>query len=101
MTISRKLIVGFTAIASLVGFVGVFSAISHNNIQTNSMIITKVLELNTLLDESVVKLLALVQAETVEDYIREKSDYEQIRTKYPGYDSAVVELKESWRKETR
>lgn len=30
-----------------------------------------------------------------------ESVLEQVRAKYPGYDSAVVELKESWRKETR
>ncbi|GAF69506.1 unnamed protein product, partial [marine sediment metagenome] len=82
MKIGKKLITGFMIVASLVGFVGVFSEISHNSIQTNSKIITKVIELDTLLDESLVKLLALVQTENVEDYIREKSDYEEIRTKF-------------------
>ena len=57
MKIGNKLIVGFLAIASLVGFAGFFSAISHNNIQTNSEIITKVIELDNLLDKSLVKLL--------------------------------------------
>jgi len=81
MKIGNKLIIGFTLIASLVGFVGIFSAISHNNIQTNSEIITKVLELNILLNKSVVKLLALIQTENIEDYVREKLGYEQIRAK--------------------
>jgi len=82
MKIGKKLVIGFMLIASLVGFVGIFSTISHNKIQTNSKIVTKVLELNTLLDESVVKLLALIQTETVEDYIGEKLDYEQIRAEF-------------------
>ncbi|MBL7107597.1 MAG: HAMP domain-containing protein [Phycisphaerae bacterium] len=82
MKIGNKLIIGFMVIASLVGFVGIFSAISHNNIQTNNEIITEVLELDIILDDSVIKLLALVQVETVEDYIREKTDYEQIRAEF-------------------
>ena len=82
MKIGNKLTIGFMVIASLVGFVGIFSIISHNNIQTNSEITTKVLELDILLDKSVVKLLALVQTENIEDYVREKSDYEQIRAKF-------------------
>ncbi len=82
MKVGKKLIIGFMIIASLVGFVGIFSVISHNNIQTNSKIITKVLELDILLDESLVELLALIHSENVEDYIREKSDYEQTRAKF-------------------
>ena len=44
MKIGKKLVIGFMAIASLVGLVGIFSAISHNNIQANSRITTEVLE---------------------------------------------------------
>jgi len=80
--IGNKLIIGFMVIASLVGLVGIFSVISHNNIQTNSKIITEVLELGILLDESLVKLLALNQTENIKDYVREKSDYEQIRAEF-------------------
>ena len=82
MKIGNKLIIGFAVIASLVGLVGIFSVISHNNIQTNSKIITEVLELGILLDESLVKLLALNQTENIKDYVREKSDYEQIRAEF-------------------
>ena len=82
MKIGPKLIIGFMAIASLVGFVGIFSAVSHNNIQTNSEIITKVLELDILLDESLVKLLAMIQTGNTEDYVREKTDYEETRAEF-------------------
>ena len=82
MTIGNKLIVGFLSIAALVGCVGIVSAISHNKIQTNSIIILKVHELGALLDESVVTLLALVQTDNVEDYIRDKTGYEDTRAKF-------------------
>lgn len=82
MKIDKKLIVGFVSIASLVGLVGSFSATSHNKIQANSNIIMKVLELDKLLDESLVRLLALAQAENVKDYTRDKSDYEDTRAKF-------------------
>ena len=82
MKIGNKLIIGFMAVASLVGFVGIFSAISHNKIQNNNEIVTKVLKLDTLLNESLVKLLALIQAENIENYVREKLDYEQIRAEF-------------------
>jgi len=82
MKIGTKLIIGFMTIASLVGFVGIFSAISHKNIQINSKIITKVLELDILLDKSLVKLLALVQTENAKDYLREKTDYEKTRAEF-------------------
>jgi len=82
MKIGKKLIVGFMAIALLVGFVGIFSIISHRNIQTNVEIKTKILELGILLKKSTVELLALVQTETIEDYIREKSGYEETRTEF-------------------
>lgn len=95
MKIGKKLIIGFMVIASLVGFVGVFSAISHNNIQTSSKIIIKVLELDTLLDESVVKLLTLAQTENIKDYVREKLDYEQIRAEF---DALFKQLKNEYAK---
>ncbi|HUT42957.1 MAG TPA: histidine kinase dimerization/phospho-acceptor domain-containing protein [Desulfobacterales bacterium] len=82
MKIGNKLIIGFMVIASLVGFVGIFSAVSHDNIQTNSKIITKVLELNIFLDESLIKLLAMVQTENAEDYLGEKTDYEKTRAEF-------------------
>ena len=82
MKIGNKLIIGFAVIASLVGLVGIFSVISHNNIQTNSKIIAEVLELGILLDESLIELLALNQTENIKDYVREKSDYEQIRAEF-------------------
>jgi len=82
MKIGNKLIIGFMVIASLVGLVGIFSEISHNNIQTNSKIITKMLELDILLDDSLIELLALNQTENIEDYTAEKSDYEETRAKF-------------------
>ncbi|MFH1615506.1 MAG: ATP-binding protein [Planctomycetota bacterium] len=95
MKIGNKLIIGFLVIASLVGFVGIFSAISHNNIQANNEIVTKVLELDTLIDESLVKLLALIQTGAVEDYIREKTDYEEIRAEF---DSLFKQLNNEYAK---
>ncbi|MBN2272673.1 MAG: PAS domain-containing protein [Sedimentisphaerales bacterium] len=89
MTISGKLILGFMAIASLVGCVGIFSAISYNNIYANNSIVTTVIELNALLDESMVKLLSLIQAKDTSDYIREKTDYEELRAQY---DSSFKQL---------
>ena len=82
MKIGKKLIIGFMAIASLVGLVGIFSALSHNNIQANSRITTEVLELRILVNKSLVELLALNQTENIKDYVRAKSDYEQIRAEF-------------------
>lgn len=96
MKIGNKLIVGFLAIASLVGFAGFFSAISHNNIQTNSEIITKVIELDNLLDKSLVKLLSLIQAENVENFDRDKLGYEQVRAEF---DSSFKRLNNEYAKQ--
>jgi len=91
MKIGTKLTIGLMVIASLVGLVGIFSVNSYNTVQRNSKIVKEVLEFGILLDTSLVKLLALTQTENIEDYLREKSDYEQIRAKFDALSKQLGE----------
>ena len=81
-------------VAFLVVLVGIFSLNLYNTIQRNNKIVREVLEIGILLDESLIELLELTQTENIEDYLKEKSDYEQIRAEFDALNKKAHEESE-------
>ncbi len=82
MKINVKLIAGFLAIALLVLFVGYFGIRSTSTIQKNNKVVIGLLELENLLDDSLIRILELIETKSLEDYYLHKSYTEDLRKEF-------------------
>jgi len=100
MKLGVKLITGFFVVALLVGFVGFFGITSNNTIQKNNEIAIELIELENLLDDSLVQILQLIETQNIDDYNTVKSDFESIRAEFDvlheKHDEIIDRLVESF-----
>jgi len=100
MKLNVKLIISFFVVALLVGFVGFFGIISNNIIKKNNQIVIELIELENLLDDSLVQILQLVETQNIDDYNTIKSNFESIRAEFDVLheknDEIIDELAESF-----
>jgi len=77
-----KLTSGFLFIAFLIVFVGFFGIFTNTTIQKNNEIVIELIELENLLDDSLVQVLQLIGTENLNDYNEVKSNIENIRKEF-------------------
>lgn len=77
--ISTRLIGGFLIVAFLVGFVGIWGINANRILQKNSQIAMEIIELENLLDHSLIQVLQLIGTQTVDDHRDIKSNIENLR----------------------
>lgn len=94
MKLGTKLITGFLIVALSIAFVGFFGLISNNIIQENNKLGLEIRDLVELLDESLIKLLQLVETENTDDYYLHKSYVENIRKDFDALSKKLHEESE-------
>ena len=82
MKISIKLTASFLIITLLVVFVGYFGFTSSNTIQKNNQIVMELVELENILDHSLVQVLQLIETQTFDSYYATKSNIEDLRKEF-------------------
>ncbi len=82
MRIGIKLIISFLLITFLLIFVGIFGFTTSNTIQKNDQVVIEIIEIEKLLDDSLVQVLQLIETHDLDEYYRMRSEIEQIRIEF-------------------